>query len=537
MREERSPILLTITGSIPSYAAGTLYRNGPGARELQDETGETRYSVSHWFDGLAQLHKFDLIPGADGIASVQYTSRFGQDVLMQQLVQTGHYTGFTFGQKRDPCMSLFRKVMCLFTPVPALTAETENVAVTITANASGFPVSSLGHKADPKRVLIARTDNSTLKALDAETLEPVGIADQADLHPLLKGPLSASHAKSDPITGDVFNYNLDLGRLATYRVFKTSAETGETEILATISGDDIAPAYMHSFFLSENFVILAVWSAHLEAGGLRVLWEKNVLDAIAPFDETKKVHWFVVDRRHGRGLVGHFHSPAAFCFHTINAYETPSAPDSTAVDIVCDLIQYDNLDLLKHFYYEHLRSSSPQARAWSQFRGCFTSYRLPGISTKGTSAIASHALPQARLAVLNTAESSRMVGDMPTINPRVACKPYRYFWNSTIQREDSSFFDGLAKIDRINGTSNVWKNPFGHTPGEAIFIPRPGGTEEDDGVLLTVVLDAVNGTSYLLCLDAATMEEMGRADCHGPLPFMFHGQHVSSISGGKVVDM
>ncbi|KAA8643749.1 uncharacterized protein ATNIH1004_010523 [Aspergillus tanneri] len=42
-----------------------------------------------------------------------------------------------------------------------------------------------------------------------ETLEPVGVTDQSVLHPNLKGPLTC--AQYDPITRDLFNYNLDSG--------------------------------------------------------------------------------------------------------------------------------------------------------------------------------------------------------------------------------------------------------------------------------------------------------------------------------------
>lgn len=67
VREERSPIELPVSGRIPSYAAGTIYRNGPGARQIFDNNGVLKFEVSHWFDGLAQLHKFDLVAGSDGI--------------------------------------------------------------------------------------------------------------------------------------------------------------------------------------------------------------------------------------------------------------------------------------------------------------------------------------------------------------------------------------------------------------------------------------------------------------------------------------
>lgn len=60
----------------------------------------------------------------------------------------------------------------------------------------------------------------------------------------------------------------------------------------------------------------------------------------------------------------------------------------------------------------------------------------------------------------------------------------------------------------------------------------PAGRAEDDGVLLSVVLDGDRGKSYLLCLDARDMTEVGRAEVDGVVGFGFHGEHVPHQGGG-----
>jgi beta,beta-carotene 9',10'-dioxygenase len=47
---------------------------------------------------------------------------------------------------------------------------------------------------------------------------------------------------------------------------------------------------------------------------------------------------------------------------------------------------------------------------------------------------------------------------------------------------------------------------------------------EDDGVLLSVVLDAEESRSFLLVLDAADLSELARAQAPHHIPFGFHGQ-------------
>jgi len=59
---------------------------------------------------------------------------------------------------------------------------------------------------------------------------------------------------------------------------------------------------------------------------------------------------------------------------------------------------------------------------------------------------------------------------------------------------------------------------------------------EDDGVLLSVVLDGPAGKSYLLVLDAQTMTEVGRAQLDGVVGFGFHGTHVSSLDSRRGLD-
>ena len=61
-------------------------------------------------------------------------------------------------------------------------------------------------------------------------------------------------------------------------------------------------------------------------------------------------------------------------------------------------------------------------------------------------------------------------------------------------------------------------------PGEPVFVPAPDARAEDEGVVLSVVLDSSAGRSSLVALDAGTFEELGRAEAPHSIPFGFHGQ-------------
>ena len=115
--------------------------------------------------------------------------------------------------------------------------------------------------------------------------------------------------------------------------------------------------------------------------------------------------------------------------------------------------------------------------------------------------------------------------DLPPVNPRFRMVQNRYVW-SIVNRGYSTFFDGISKFDLKTKEVMYWQNPRGHTPGEAIFVSNPEGVDEDDGVLLSVVLDGFKETSYLLCLDARTMKELGRAGCDWAVGIGTHGAYI-----------
>jgi carotenoid cleavage dioxygenase-like enzyme len=66
-------------------------------------------------------------------------------------------------------------------------------------------------------------------------------------------------------------------------------------------------------------------------------------------------------------------------------------------------------------------------------------------------------------------------------------------------------------------------------PSEAVFVPRPSiGPEdqvgEDEGVLLSVVMNASTSTSFLLVLDANNLQVLATADLERLVPISFaHG--------------
>ncbi|KAK0615169.1 carotenoid oxygenase [Bombardia bombarda] len=564
LTEERGPINIPITGNIPAWAAGSLYRTGPGVYKVEDTVSGTFYT-SHWFDGLAHTHRFEIMSDENGTVQMTYSSRRQGDDMVEHIKKHGSRTHYSFGQRSDPCLGLFSKVMSTWRATQSKPEERwiENISVAVHPNFPGLdavegnligkregskegatstgdekgPVSSGGHRAKLPRTVWLSTDNSMLKQIDPQTLEPIGFATQKALHPALLGHLSCAHAQHDPITGDVFNFNLEFGRTATYRVFQVSASTGKTSILATIRRPDLRAAYIHSLYLSPSYVILCVPSSHIAMNGMRILWERNVLDSIEPFDTSKKCKWFVVDRLHGKGVVAEFDTDAGFFFHTVNAFEERDETDLVdgTNSLFCEVIEFPTLEVMYSMYYDViLQKDGAEKEFWgneqrrrdvmmnmAQYR-----FRVPLAATEGETT-ASRAPNKLSTAAKILTIPAPHAGELPTINPLFTTRRHRYVY-SVCYRGRSTIMDGIVKTDTLTKDVLFWDNPTGHSPGEAIFIPRPGGTEEDDGALLSVVLDGHNRTSYLLCLDAKTMTELGRGEVGFAVGFGFHGTHVGN---------
>ncbi|RFU29828.1 hypothetical protein B7463_g6495, partial [Scytalidium lignicola] len=529
--EHTRPVELVVKGQLPLSVAGTLYRAGPGHYKLQD-TAVGAFKLSHWFDGFTHVHRFQLVPSANGSCAVFYTSKRQVDPLLDHVRETGKLDMISFGQKRDPCASFFEKLKCVFEP-HRLNPDFVNVGVTISANPAGLQAAR-GNNAketngQSRKVLVLKTDADLMKKIDIETLEPIGVTEQRKLHPDLKGPLSCAHAQYDPENGDLYNYNLDFGRTCTYRIFRSSLETGKTEVLATISDSTLPPAYIHSFFLTEDFAILAIWGSHFAGYGAKILWERNVMDAIKPFDSNQSVKWLVVDRRHGRGLVSTFESLAMFSFHTVNAWQEKQLENGDSMDIYCDIIQYPNTDMLHRLYYDNLVSTGPGVSKYAggadkgKTTPSLVRYRLGNVPRGNSGGLKKPASTQKAEVIFQVA--GPLVGELPSINPSYSTKKSRFVY-SLVDRGYSSFVDGISKYDTETKVVTYWMHPR-HTPGEAIFIPDYQREGEDAGYLLSVILDGDKGTSYLLCLDAKTMTEIGRAECDVAVGMGFHGNFVA----------
>lgn len=93
----------------------------------------------------------------------------------------------------------------------------------------------------------------------------------------------------------------------------------------------------------------------------------------------------------------------------------------------------------------------------------------------------------------------------------------------------AAFFSAIGKTDWLTGKFIKWQPEDGEScPCEPVFVARPGSTREDDGIVLTIVIDRRGTKSILVALDGRDLKEVARAD----MPQVYAlGPHGSFVEG------
>jgi carotenoid cleavage dioxygenase-like enzyme len=252
---------------------------------------------------------------------------------------------------------------------------------------------------------------------------------------------------------------------------------------------------MHSFATTPDHVVLT--ECPLRVNPLRLALSGRPFIENYVWEPEAGARFHVVDRATGR-LRGSYETDPFFCFHHVNAFERAGGHE-----LVVDLVAYDDPAVIEALY---LDGDGPRAELpHSELRRYVIDLRSGAV----------------RWDVL--ADDV----ELPRIDyGRSNGHDYRfaYFTGS-----DGGWIDRLVKVDVTEASSVTWSAP-GCYPGEPVFVRNPDGTTEDDGVVLSVVLDTHAGRSFLLVLDAGRFEELARAEAPHHIPFGFHGIHVQGAS-------
>ncbi|CAN5890133.1 carotenoid oxygenase family protein [soil metagenome] len=297
----------------------------------------------------------------------------------------------------------------------------------------------------------------------------------------LKHPFTA-HPKIDPLTGEMLCFGYQpIAPYLQYSVLNTKGE-----IVRTTPIELPRPVMMHDFAMTDRYTIFldlpATFDfARMALGGPLLKFEPDLpsrFGILPRHAEGKEIHWF--------------EGPSCYVFHTLNAWEDG-----------------DEIQLLA------CRSKRfPEALAMG----------APADPAEKDDGLAR--LHRWRFNLKTGASREEPLDDVPSEFPRInesrLGRPTRFGYLMLGE------MDGLLKYDLYTGETQRHLHGQGRLGGEGVFVPRAGGTIEDDGWVLTYVHDLANNQSELVIIDAARFTDPPEARILVPqrIPQGFHGAWV-----------
>jgi carotenoid cleavage dioxygenase-like enzyme len=416
----------------------------------------------HWFDGLAMLHRFTVAGG-----QVSYANKYLQSRAYDEARATGRISYSEFAT--DPCRSMFQRVQSVFSP-----RITDSAKVSIAKIAEHY---------------LALAETPIQVEFDPETLESVGVF---QYEPGTTGQMTTVHPQFDFASDEVFNLVTRYHRVSHYHVYKLKGQL-RPELASSLPVSQ--PAYMHSFGMTENYFILSEFPLVVNPLHL-LLWLKPYIENFR-WKPQRGAPFSIIDRRTGK-LVRKVEADPYFAFHHVNAFERGD-------ELVVDIAAYPDADVLQAYYLNRLKDPNLEVPF-----GNLRRYRLPLKAGRASYEVISDQcmeLPNFDYRRYNMRDS------------------YRYVYAVSIHpQQRQGFYNQLLKVDVETGATQTWYQP-GCYPGEPIFVGKPGRAAQDDGVILSVVLDARAGTSFLLVLDAHSFDELARAEIPHAVLFGYHGAY------------
>ena len=463
---------LEIKGNMPQWLSGTLMRNGP-AKFTQGNSW-----VSNWFDGLAMIHTFTFYNG-----NVSYANKFLKTDDYKKVQETGNmsYGGFV----QDPCKSKFKSLFTYFISGKSYELNLPNANVNIAKYNQHF---------------IALTETPIPVEFDPKTLETLGGLKYDDNYPQ-KAIHDTAHPHYDSKRKEHLAYFTQFGRKSTLNLFRIPDGTTQRQIIASIEVDQ--PSYMHSFAITDRYAILT--ALPLVVNPLDMILTSKAFINYFKWKPELGTKFIVIDRIKDE-LVGIYKTEPFFAFHTVNAYEQDS-------QIILDIVTYPNSSGVGKSDFNNIFASLPEKP-------------LEG-SKKDADITDSGVLMRYTISLKDDKISSEKLCkeyiELPRINyERYNGKKYNYIYAYAQKYNTDYVADKLVKIDIKTHKTVTWTGEECY-PSEPVFVATPDAIDEDDGVILSIVLDAKKGTSFLLVLDAKTFKELSRAEVPHHIPFGIHG--------------
>ncbi|KAL8570024.1 hypothetical protein ACOMHN_036301 [Nucella lapillus] len=519
---EREPVperVGRVSGKVPRWLSGNLYRNGSGVFRVGEQ------KLQHLFDGFAVIHRYVIHDG-----DVTFQSRILDSDTWVNSCKANRLVSsqFVTGAEPDPGKSLFGRVMSYLIPLNP-DEMTDNTCMTIVPHGGR---------------LLAMTDNSIVTEVHPHTLQrkaKVDMRQRVSIHLLAAHP----HFDADGTMyslGTSFNPTSAYGIVAIPPAKQPESEAEKTEgdedeLLKTASLLSTVPSrlklhisYGHSFGMSSEYFVLLEHSLTMNLVKVMTMnWRREGFSSCFVRFPEEKMLFHVIRRSDNQRLPVTFETDPGFCFHFVNCHEVEE-------HLVVDLCVYDtDVDVIDDMYLHNMMTSGGHD-VTKLPPATFRRFVLPInvteadpevnlVSMAGVKATGHMVTPGVIHCSPDYITDEKIHMDLPRINyEQCNGKKYRYAYGISSQADGQK----LVKVNLEKRKAKYWKET-GFNPGEPVFVPRPGAKEEDDGVVLSSVLSELpNAPSFLLVLDARNFKELARATapCDVTVPMSFHGAFV-----------
>lgn len=338
--------------------------------------------------------------------------------------------------------------------------------------------------------LVALTEGAQQLRIDAESLRSLGVRPYG--RDGLAGTLMSAHPHRDFVRSKVVNLATTFGAGGgVVSVYEHDDREPVRRVVGSWRTDRVP--YMHSFGLTSMHAVLLAHSFVVRP--LDMLWSnRGYIDHFEwhPKDGTRLI---VMNRTSGKTT--EYEAESMFVFHTVNAFERGG-------ETVLDALAY------------------PDATIMEDLRVARMAERLPDLRPRLVRITMRPSRPRAEVQTLGD------VGfEYPCIHYRRSSGcDYRFAWGAADgPRAEGGYASSIVKVDVRSGESRDFSDGE-RIYGEPVFVARPGGVDEDDGVLLTVGCSQRTSDSALAILDARDMRLLARADVPAAIPLGFHGSFI-----------
>jgi carotenoid cleavage dioxygenase len=466
-RTELSQAPVTISGRLPADLTGVYLRNGTNP---QFERLSARW---HMFDGPGMLHQVQI---ADGAAT--YSNTYVRTPRFEFESAAGREVFMTFGEMAGGGKAALEKMALVERKraeglIPDLRLDATQTSTAVQFHHDRiFCLSEGGY---PFAVSAQKTNQGLV-------LDGTGRFETWDGR--LRSAISA-HPAIDPETGDFYSITVSAAAGTVDAAHVSGGVLVRTKVLHQQEPKS-KMAWMHECALTENYLLFPDISMRFDPGGLL-----GPEGSIVRFDPGYKLRWGLAPRDLSSSEeVRWFETGrAGSIWHLVNAWEETRADGGVQVVIYGSLFDSYPADVPIH---------TP-----AETHAHLTKWVLDLKTGK----------------VIEDVKLLDWGYERTSFNVSYRGRPNRYAYLLDEQRQ-GYMGKGVLKYDLLEEREVKYFDYGEFFGGEALFVPRKGATDEDDGYLLDLLM--TDTKAELIVIDARAMEELARLRLPQPVPFGVH---------------